>query len=60
MKIVTIIEGDKITGIKYGVKEIPDTETYYNNKQQHTAYARATKLYTANTNRIRATKQKHK
>lgn len=60
MKIVTIVENDCITGVKYGVKEIPETPTIVQHNYPSYDYNRVMASRTARIARIRAEKQKNK
>lgn len=57
MKIITIIEDDKITGVKYGVTEVPDPTPM---DRYSRAYQQVQKVQKTYEKRIRENKQKNK
>lgn len=59
MKVITIIENDNITGVKYGTVEIPDVPSNIENDARR-AFERVQKTRAARVRRNRAENTKQK
>lgn len=58
-KVVTIVEDNPITGVKYGTVDIPETPTKIEHTPVH-AQKMFQKAKSAHTNKIRSERTKHK